>query len=353
MGGRRGRMIPLEDRISSIDLIREAVTHGARKIKACEALEISVRTCQRWEKDCSPDKRKGASKQVPRKLSSEESQEVLDISCSERFKDLTPYEIVPILAEEGRYIASESTFYRILREEKLLHHRKNSKPNSRTGRPPELKATGPNQVWSWDITWLRSEVSGIFYYCYMIKDIWKKNIVGWEIHDYESADIASDMFKRLKMKYNLKGIRLHSDNGNPMRGSTMIITLHNLGIIPSFNRPRVSTDNPFIESLFCTMKYTAGYPGRFKSLTHAREWMSEFVNWYNTRHRHSAIGYVTPEQRGSGIDLEIFKKRNKTISDARKRHPERWGKKVRLWKNKDVVILNPNVKENNNLKNVA
>lgn len=346
-------MISSNDKRASLELIREAVTTGARKSKACETIEISLRTYERWEKDCSQDRRKGASKRVYRKLSSEERQEVLDISCNDRFKDLTPHEIVPILAEEGCYIASESTFYRILREKRLINHRGNNKPKSKTGRPPELKATGPNRVWSWDITWLRSEVSGIFYYCYMIKDIWKKNIVSWEIHEYESVDIASEMFKRLEMKYNLKGIHLHSDNGNPMRGATMIITLHNLGVIPSFSRPRVSSDNPFIESLFSTMKYTAGYPGRFKSLSQAREWMAEFVNWYNTEHRHSAIGYITPEQRGTGADLEIFKKRNKVIEEARRKHPERWGNNIRKWENLDVVILNPDLKKDKNLRKVA
>jgi len=346
-------MIGCNDKTEALELIREAVADGARKSKACEVLEISLRSCQRWDKDRSPDKRKGAAKNVPRKLSPEERQHVVDISCHERFKDLTPHEIVPVLAEEGHYIASESTMYRILREEALINHRRNSRPKSKAGKPPELIATGPNQVWSWDITWLRSDILGMFYYCYMIKDIWKKNIVGWEIHEYESVDIASDMFQRLELKYDLNGVRLHSDNGNPMRGATMIITLHNLGVIPSFNRPRVSTDNPFIESLFCTMKYTAGYPGRFKSLTHAREWMSEFVNWYNTKHRHSAIGYVTPEQRGTGNDLAIFEKRNRTIDEARAIHPERWGKKVRKWENRDVVILNPNVKEDKFLENIA
>lgn len=299
------------------------------------------------------DRRKGANKTVIRKLSPEERQEVNDISCEDRFKDLTPHEIVPILAEEGRYIASESTFYRILREDFLINHRSNRKTKSKTAKPPELKATGPNQVWTWDITWLRTEVSGIFYYCYMIKDIWKKNIVGWEIHECESVDIAANMFKRLKNKYRLKGVRLHSDNGKPMRGATMIITLHNLGVIPSFSRPRVSTDNPFIESLFCTMKYTAGYPSRFKSLSHTREWMSEFVNWYNTKHRHSAIGYVTPEQRGTGIDLEIFRKRNEAIKEARENHPERWGNKIRKWENKDIVILNPEKIQEKELTEVA
>jgi putative transposase len=243
-------MISLDKKKSTITNIHNAVLSGARKSKACEMLEISIRTLQRWEHECSNDKRKGSPKKVVRKLTQDEEKELIDTACSERFKDLTPYEIVPILAEEGRYIASESSFYRYLRKHGLMHHRGNGKAKSSHNKPPELIATGPDQVWCWDITWLKSDISGLFYYCYMIKDIWKKNIVGWEIHEYESVDIASDLFRRLQRKFNLDGVRLHSDNGNPMKGATMLITLFNLGIVPSFSRPRVSNDNPYIESLF-------------------------------------------------------------------------------------------------------
>lgn len=334
-------MISPEDRRTAVALIREAVASGARKWKACELLEISVRTCRRWERDGIVDRRKGSKKKVVRKLTPEERQEVIAVSCEKRFRDLSPHHIVPILAEEGRYIASESTFYRVLRSESMVNHRENSRQRRAAGKPLELVATGPNQVWSWDITWLKSEVRGLYYYCYMIKDIWKKDIVGWDIHEEESVEVAAAMFRRLKSKRNLRGVRLHSDNGNPMKGSTMIVTLYNLGVIPSFSRPRVSDDNPYIESLFKTMKYTAGYPGVFKSLGCAREWMADFVNWYNTEHRHSAIGYVTPAQRGSGVDLEMYDRRNRSVEAARSQHPERWVNGVRQWKRKDVIVLNP------------
>jgi transposase InsO family protein len=346
-------MIPASNKKSTIPLISEAVASGARKSEACRTLDISPRTLARWENGSIGDTRKGAVKRVFRKLTQQEYQEILDVACESRFKDLTPHEIVPVLAEEGRYIASESIFYRVLRRERLLNHRSSRRPKSGCGKPPELLATGPNQVWSWDITWLKSEVRGLFYYCYMIKDIWKKNIVGWEIHDHESDELAADMFKRLKTKYNLDGVRLHSDNGNPMKGATMLVTLHGLGVIPSFSRPRISNDNPFIESLFSTMKYMAGYPSVFKSLGHAREWMAGFVDWYNTVHRHSAIGFVTPQQRDTGEDIEIFRKRNKTIFQARMRCPERWVGRVREWKNLDVVVLNPDKKMRENTANVA
>lgn len=346
-------MISLEEKRSASTLIGEAIGSGARKSEACKMMGITLRTLQRWAQGASHDKRKGAKKHISRKLSPEEFKQIIDVSCEDRFKDLTPHEIVPILAEEGRYIASESTFYRVLRKSALINHRSDKRPKSGISKPSELRATGPNQVWSWDITLLKSEIHGLFYYGYMIKDIWKKNIVGWEVHERESADIASDMFKRMRSIYNLDGVRLHSDNGGPMKGSTMLVTLHNLGVIPSFSRPRISNDNPYIESLFSTMKYTAGYPKAFKSLEHARQWIADFTNWYNTQHRHSAIGFVTPEQRGTGVDLEIFKKRNSVIEEARSKHPERWVNNVRRWKNLDVVILNPDNKTVKEIENAA
>ena len=134
----------------------------------------------------------------------------------------------------------------------------------------------------------------------MIIDVWSRKVVGWEIHTEELGKIAEDMCKRLARKNNLKGVKLHSDNGHPMKGSMLLVTLHLMGVLPSFSRPRVSNDNPFIESFFKTVKFTPGYPGRFRDIEHAREWMADFVDWYNTEHRHSGIGYITTEQRHSG-----------------------------------------------------
>lgn len=334
-------MIPFEEKKRTIELVKEATASGARKEKACETIGISIRSFQRWETTCKTDGRKGSIKRIPRKLTEEEVQKVKDTACEEKYKDLNPYEIVAILAENGIYLASVRTFYRILKANGFLHHRGNTKPAVKRSRPEELVATGPDQVWSWDITWLRTDVRGLFYYCYMIKDIWTKDIIGWEIHDREDEELAAVMFKRLQMKHNMKGIYLRSDNGNPMKGATILMTLYNLGVIPSYSRPRVSNDNPYIESLFKTLKYTAGYPGQFKDIGHARTWMANFVNWYNTEHRHSAIGYVTPRQRRSGIYKEIYKKRNDTLVVARERNPERWVNKQRVWGCNDKVYLNP------------
>lgn len=297
--------------------------------------------------------RKGSSKNVPRKLTPEEEQLIVDISCNERFRDCNPYQIVATLLDEGEYIASTSSYYRVLRSRDLLHHRKKGRSSKKRNPPPELIATGPDQVYSWDITWLKTDVNGIFLFAYMIIDIWSRKVVGWEIHDRESEGISSDMFRRLKSKLDLKGVRLHSDNGNPMRGSTMIQTLYNLGVLPSFSRPRVSNDNPFSESFFKTVKYTAGFPKTFNDITFSRSWMANFVNWYNTEHKHSGIGYITPDQRHSGLGKEIMTKRNMTISEAYATNPERWSSKPAMWDNAETVYLNPSAETKNKRKKAA
>ena len=314
---------------------------GARCFKACEVLEVSVRTYQRWKQDALGDRRKGSKKSVVRKLNPEERQRVIDTACDERFRNCTPYEIVATLAQEGTYLASVSTFYRILRAENKLHHRSESRPATKRNAPPQLVATGPNQVFSWDITYLKTGVSGIFLYAYLIVDVWSRKIVGWSVEAEESEEHAVQLFRSLARRLNLRDTRLHSDNGNPMKGSTMLMTLYALGVIPSFSRPRVHDDNPYSEALFKTLKYTVGYPRYFRDLEHAREWMAAFVDWYNNEHLHSAIGYVTPQQRHDGSAEAIFRARNRALEEAYQRHPERWSRKPKRWTAPQVVYLNP------------
>jgi putative transposase len=222
-----------------------------------------------------------------------------------------------------------------------MHHRGEAHARHSSSRPPELKATGPDQVWSWDITYMKTDVSGIFLYAYMIIDIWSRAIVGWEIHGREDPELAADLFRRVAQRRNVKGVRLHADNGNAMKAATMIMMFFNLGIIPSFSRPRVSDDNPYSESFFKTMKYSVRYPHHFGGIEHARSWTADFVDWYNTEHRHSGIGYVTPQQRHEGRDLPIFETRNLTLDSARESHPERWGKRIGYHGADRVVYLNP------------
>jgi len=320
--------------------ITEAGKKGVRLYKACVYLDISVRTFERWRAGDYSDKRKGAPKSVSKKLSLQERQTIIDTACEARFRDCNPYEIIAILAGEGKYIGSESSVYRVLKSAGKLVHRSESKRGKRTEPPSELMATGVDQVWSWDITYLKTAVLGIYLFAYVIIDIWSRKIVGWAIHEQESADLAKELFQSIAARTHVRGIRLRSDNGSPMKGMTMIETLYRLGIVPTFSRPRVSDDNPFIESWFKTLKFTVGYPKYFDDLDHARRWMSDFVHWYNTEHLHSGIGYVTPQQRHEGSDRPVFQVRNETISTAYLLHPERWSRHIRIWGAPPTVALN-------------
>lgn len=175
---------------------------------------------------------------------------------------------------------------------------------------------------------------------YIVNLFFQRKAVGWEIHNEESEDLAQKMFSRISLERDIHGVKLHSDNGSPMKGATMLMTLYSLGVLPSFSRPRVSDDNAFSEALFKTIKYMPAYPGKFNTLEEARVWMANFVNWYNTRHRHSGIGYITPEQRASGKEAEILKVRNEVIQTAFKNKPERWSSVPKKWEIKPIVTLN-------------
>jgi putative transposase len=342
LGGQRGRLIPQGSKETVIEAIDTAVRAGARQTRACEIVGITPRTLQNWHRGGTEDKRKGAQKNVVRKLSDEEREQILSLCTSERFKDMTPHEIVAILAQESSYLASESTMYRVLRARNMVHHRGNTRPKRTVSKPPQVVATGPNQVFSWDITWLHTSVRGIFLFAYVIIDIFDRTIVGWEVHDREDEQLARDLFARLSKRLNLKGAHVHSDNGNPMKGLSLLGLLYTLGVSNSYSRPRVSNDNPFIETFFKTLKYSTKYPGRFEDIHQARDWFAAFVHWYNMQHLHSALGYVTPAQRRAGEDKILFKKRNQTIEKARERYPQRWGsRKPRAWKASPTVILNP------------
>lgn len=323
--------------------VNEAVDSGARKSEACKIINLPIRTLQRWEKLKQGDLRQITKNIPPNKLSDKEREKISDVCCSDTYKDFTPHVIVPILAENGIFLCSESTMYRYLREKKMLAHRSESKPAQKISKPDELKATGPDQVWSWDITYMGAEIKGKYYFLYMFEDIWSRAIRGWDIFENESAEHAAELFNNICNDNNVKGINLHSDNGSPMKGATMLSTLQRLGVMPSFSRPHVSDDNPYSESLFKTLKYKAGYPKSFASLEEAKQWVEKFVLWYNFEHRHSGIKYVTPMQRHNGEDKEILAKRDKTYKDAQKKYPERWSRSTRNWDYISEVTLNPDI----------
>ena len=340
MGG-RGTLTDAQERQRILELFDEAIESSARKSKACEILNISARTIKRWTDNKDGDKRSSVKKEPANKLSDQEEEKVVSVCCIERFRNISPPTIVAMLAEEGMYIASESTMYRVLRRRGLLKHRTESKPCTKSKKIKELKATGPNQVLSWDITYLKTNIKGQFYYLYLFEDVWSRLIVAWEVHFYESGEVSSEIMQKLHKKQCLQGVHLHSDNGSPMKSATMLATLQKLGVAPSFSRPQVSNDNPFTESLFRTLKYNVGYPKSFESIEEAREWMVRFVLWYNNKHRHSKIKYVTPMQRHTGKDKDILEKRKITYEKARRRNPHRWSKNIRNWDHIDTVYLNP------------
>lgn len=327
--------------------IEEAISNGARKYKICELLEISLRTVERWEKAASlEDKRTSRVFEPPNKLTRREEEKILSIANSARFCDLSPCQIVPILAEEGIYIASESTFYRLLKREGQLVHRQKSQPR-RGHKPKALIATKPNQVWSWDITYLPSCIKGLFFYLYIILDIYSRKIVGWTVAEVETSEIASICVKSACQHENISKdqITLHSDNGSPMKGATLLATLQSLGVVATYNRPGVSNDNPYSESLFKTVKYHPFYPSQaFEDLNAAITWVARFVNWYNCKHRHSAIQFVTPHQKHTGKDRLLLATRTKTYEAARLQNPSRWSGKTRDWSPVELVCLNPNNK---------
>lgn len=305
---------------------------------------ISSRTVQRWRQEPEGEDSRVGPRRVPRnKLSQGERNEVLRVANSPPYKELSPNQIVPKLADTGQYVASESTFHRILRAEGQMKHREPSQP-ARRHRPKEFVATGPNQVYTWDITYLRSSLRGVFLYLYMIVDIWSRKIVGWEIHGEESMDLSSALIQGTceQMGVDPQGVILHTDNGGPMKGSTMLATLQRLGIVASFSRPRVSDDNPFSEALFRTLKYRPEYPRKpFESIEEARQWVAGFGRWYNREHLHSGIRFVAPEDRHAGRDRQILDQRRRVYEEARSRHPERWSRGIRNWDPIASVTLNP------------
>ena len=346
----------------AITLIDDAVIAGARCVKACEIIGLSERTLRRWRSNLSLiDKRQTpAPRTYEHALTEEEKVLILTISNSDQFKSLPPTQIVPKLADRGVYIASESSFYRVLKEHGQLQRRGREQSHHKHAKPQALIATGPNQVWSWDITYLPSEVRGEFYRLYLVIDVYSRFIVGWEVHDNESAEHASVLVSKACLRHKVRKDQmvLHSDNGSPMESATMLSTLQKLGIIPSFSRPSVSDDNPYSEAMFRTLKYSPAYPSKpFASLNAARDWVHHFATWYNNEHCHSGIKFVTPAQRHNGEDRIVLEQRNATYQAAKTANPARWkGRKTRNWEHENEVWLNPEkekISEPENLKQVA
>ena len=327
-----------------VEVVEEAVAQGARVERACEVVGVSCRSVERWRKEPGgQDRRAGPKTTPPHALTAAERKRIISVATSSKYRNMSIRQVIPRLADEGTYVASESSFYRVLHEEKLMAHREHARPAGKS-QPRRHVATGPRQVWSWDITYLRASVRGTFYYLYLMLDIWSRKVVGWEVHAEESPELAA---KLAEAAYAAEGVEpgtlaLHSDNGGPMKGSTMLVTLQRLGIAASFSRPSVSDDNAICEAIFRTLKYRPGYPRKpFASLEAARLWVADFVAWYNNEHLHSGIHYVTPIDRHERRDGAILAKRHALYLGAKKQTPRRWTGDTRNWTPIGDVALNP------------
>lgn len=340
-------MTPLKHRQQTVNLIGEATAAGARLFKACKMAGIHTSTYRRWQTGDSvlEDRRPQADRPEPRnKLSLEERERLLAVFHQPAFQSLPPSQVVPRLADQGLYLASESTCYRVLHAAGEQRDRGRAKARQRRAKPKAYEASRANQVWSWDVTWLKGPARGLFYYLYMIIDIFSRKIVGWEIHEHECGDLSAKLVQKAVLREQCRSTLdvLHADNGSPQKSSTLRAMLEALQVEPSYSRPRTSNDNPYSESVFRTTKYRPDYPvAGFHSIDQARDWVLGFVQWYNHEHKHSGIQFVTPEERHKGKDIDILKQRTVVYEKAKAAKPERWSGSTRNWSRENVVVLNP------------
>ena len=343
-------MIILEDRRKLAHDIDTAHQAGARLRLACAIAGIDARTLQRWRAQeglVEGDGRPQALRATPsHALSTVERAQLLSVANEPRFASVPPARIVPMLADQGVYLASESSFARVLRAEGQNAHRGRAKA-PRAVRPPTTHiASGPRQVWCWDMTYLPALVTGFWFHLYLILDLYSRKIVGWEVHDSDTAEHAAHLVRRTALAEGIAALAdkpvLHGDNGSTLKATTVLAMLHWLGVKPSYSRPRVSDDNAYAESLFRTAKYRPEFPTQgFADLEAARAWATDFVHWYNVDHRHSGIQYVSPSQRHEGEDQAILAARHELYLQARQKNPARWSGDTRNWSPIGAVTLNP------------
>jgi transposase InsO family protein len=343
-------MIVLEDRQRSAQWIEAAQHEGARLKQACQVAGIDTRTLQRWKADTGlqrGDGRPGAARpSASHALSAQERERIVQIANEPRFAELPPARIVPMLADDGVYIASESSFSRVLKAHGQARHRGRAKTPQRKRPPSTHVATAPRQLWCWDMTYLASRVTGQWFHLYLILDVYSRKIVGFEVHATDSSDHAVDLLRRTALAEGIHALPrkpvLHGDNGATMKATTVLAMLNWLHITPSYSRPRVSDDNAFVEALFRTAKYRPQFPSTgFASLEDARGWAGRFVTWYNHEHRHSGIRFVSPAERHAGQDHDILAQRHALYLNSRAAHPRRWARHTRNWTPVAAVTLNP------------
>ncbi len=297
--------------------------------------------------DSAVTQERAKRKPHPASLNASERHDVLEILCSERFVDLPPRQVFMTLLDEGVYHCSVRSMYRLLADHGLSGERRRGAHQNPGAYPvPVIEASRANMAWSWDITKLRGPATGVLYYLYTILDIFSRKVVGWTIALRESALIAQDVIGDAVIREGVERdqLTLHADRGGPMIAGGVAELLVGLGVTKSHSRPRVSNDNPYVESSFKTLKYRADYPDRFASAHAAHEWCSAFFEWYNTVHYHSGIGYLRPADLHADRHAEILRKRRVVLDQAREQHPERFTTRPalaqppqRAWINKPSI----------------
>ena len=328
----------------------EAVSHAKSTIGtawACDALALPRAT---YYRRISPGEKK-AHPTPQRALSNDERQKVLDVLHAPEFVDKAPAEIVATLLDKGEYHCSPRTMYRILESEKEVKERRNQlcHPNYTK---PELLATEPNQVWSWDITKLKGPVKWTYYYLYVILDIYSRYVVGWMLAHRESAALANKLIEETCARQGIESGRLtlHADRGTSMKSKPVALLLSDLGVTKTHSRPHVSNDNPFSESQFKTMKYRPEFPGRFGSIEDGRRFCRTFFDWCNNEHCHSGIAMLTPATVHYGHVGQVLEKRAQALLVAFGKHPERFVNKIpKPQALPEAVWINPPGKEDENI----
>jgi len=307
-----------------MDVVEELDDPQVPIAQACAALGISRATLYRQTQPVKPTSVpvRGPS---PRRLSDLERQALLDVLHSEEFVDQPPPEVYATLLSRGVYHASIRTMYRVLAASAESGERR-AQRGPMTHAKPTLLATGPNQVWTWDITKLRGSVHGVFYCLYAVLDLFSRMTVGWLLAERESAELAEQLFAETVARHGIEpgSLTVHADRGSAMRSDGLAQLLGSLGVVRSFSRPHVSDDNAFSESQFKTLKYQPDYPERFNSPTHARAWCQEFFEWYNDHHQHSGLALFTPADVFYGRVEEVAARRQAALDNAYAQHPERF-----------------------------
>jgi putative transposase len=322
--------------------------------KACVGFGVVRSAFYRWKNPPESPVSKSPRPSSPRALSTTEKEVVLTALHSDRFVNQSPGEIYHILLDEGVYHCSERTIYRILAENAEVRERRNQTTHPQYA-APQLTASQPNQVWSWDITKVLGPVKWTYYHLYVMLDIFSRFVVGWMVANRETGELATQFIAETCRNQGIQPgeLTIHSDRGTSMRSKPVAFLLADLGITKTHSRPRVSNDNPFSESQFKTMKYRPDFPSQFGSLEDARAFCQDFFQWYNEEHRHSGIGYLTPAMVHSGYTEQVQTQRQQVLNAAYELHPERFVRKPpvvipvpdKVWINRPEKIIIPGEKQ--------